>query len=509
MLATTHASSLIGLEAFPVHVEVDIARGLPTFDLVGLAEAAVRESRTRVRAALEQSGYVFPMRRVTVNLAPADVRKAGTGFDLAIAIATLAATGDCGADDLEHWLLLGELSLTGGLRGVRGVLPQVLAARQRGLRGVIVARDNATEAAIVQGIDVRAASTLREVTDFLSGGPELQRVPSGVPHESDDLGVDEPWGETLDLTDVRGQEQAKRAFEIAAAGAHNLLLVGPPGGGKTMLARTMPTLLPRLEFQEALEVTAVHSVAGTLRRGVALMHRRPFRAPHHTASSVGLVGGGDPPRPGEIALAHHGVLFLDELPEFQREALEALREPMEEGQVTIVRARSRAVFPARFTLVAAMNPCPCGYAGDPSDRCDCADERVNRYRSRVSGPLLDRVDLHIQLPPVRVAQLGEAAAGPTSADVRTRVCASRRIQYARNGGDCNARLGVRALREVTDLDPACTHLLSGAAERLGLSARAINRVLKVARTIADLGGEARVRPHHLAEAVGYRAPGRG
>ncbi len=507
MLATTHASTLIGLDAFPVHVEVDIARGMPAFDLVGLAEAAVRESRTRVRAAVEQSGFPFPMRRVTVNLAPADVRKAGTGFDLAIAVATLAAAGECGTERLDHWLLLGELSLTGGLRGVRGVLPQVLAARNRGLHGVVVATENGAEAAVVQGIDVRQADTLREVCDFLSGGPELRAVPPARVAPPGPTAV--AGEETLDLTDVRGQEQAKRAFEIAAAGGHNLLLVGPPGGGKTMLARTMPTLLPPLDFQEALEATAVHSVAGTLRAGLALLRDRPFRAPHHTASAVGLVGGGDPPRPGEIALAHHGVLFLDELPEFQREALEALREPMEEGHVTIVRARARARYPARFTLVAAMNPCPCGYAGDPSDRCDCPEERVKRYRARVSGPLLDRVDLHVQLPPVRVAQLGEAAAGPTSAEVRSRVHASRARQAARNGGDTNARLGVRALREAVDLDAGCTHLLTGAADRLGLSARAINRVLKVSRTIADLEGEVRVRTHHLAEAIGYRAPGAG
>jgi len=505
MLATTHASTLIGLEAHPVSVEVDVSRGLPMFDLVGLAEAAVRESRTRVRSALEQSGYPFPLRRVIVNLAPADVKKAGTGFDLAIAVATLAAAGECSVDRLGDYLLLGELSLTGNLRGVRGVLPQVMAARERGLTGVIVAPDNAPEAAVVEGIVVHAADTLRDVCRFLNGEGTLATTPHGVPATTltaeDDAAL-------LDLQDVRGQEQAKRAFEIAAAGGHNVLLVGPPGGGKTMLARTMAGLLPPLTFREAIEATAVHSVAGTLRPGVALLERRPFRAPHHTASAAGLVGGGDPPRPGEIALAHHGVLFLDELPEYSRETLEGLREPLEEGRVTIVRARSRATYPARFMLVAAMNPCPCGYAGDPSDRCECSDERVKRYRARVSGPLLDRIDLHVQLPPVRVAQLGESARGPLSAEVRVRVTAARKLQNDRQN-ECNARLGVRAVRAHCGLDAMGSKLLTDAADRLGLSARAVHRVLKVARTIADLDASPEVMPHHLAEAVGYRAPGSG
>ncbi|MFO0607017.1 MAG: YifB family Mg chelatase-like AAA ATPase [Polyangiales bacterium] len=500
MNATTHASTMIGLDTHPVQVEVDIARGLPAFDLVGLAEAAVRESRTRVRAALEQSGFPFPQRRVTVNLAPADVRKAGTGFDLAIAVGTLAAMGECAQERLGEWLLLGELSLSGGLRGVRGALPQCVAARDRGFRGVIVASENAPEAAVVEGLEVRGADTLREVCDFLSGRGDL------APTATRPLDANPVAWAGLDLRDVKGQEHAKRALEIAAAGGHNLLMVGPPGAGKTLLSRALPGLLPPLSLRESMEVTAVHSVAGMLRQGVALVRERPYRAPHHTASAVGLVGGGDPPRPGEIALAHHGVLFLDELPEFPRESLEALREPLEEGHVTIVRARTRASYPARFTLVAAMNPCPCGWHGDPSDRCECSEERVKRYRARVSGPLLDRIDLYVALPPAKVADLDAAPSGPTTEEVRARVAAAREAQLAR-GGDINARLTVRTLPAAVALDASGQRLLRSASERMGLSARAVHRVMKVARTVADLDGSDGVMAHHLAEAVGYRAPG--
>ncbi|MDP3277851.1 MAG: YifB family Mg chelatase-like AAA ATPase [Deltaproteobacteria bacterium] len=503
MLAATHASTLVGLEAHPVQVEVDIARGLPAFDLVGLPEASVRESRMRVRSALEQVGFLIPTRRVTVNLAPADLRKYGAGFDLAIAVATLAAARECPEEILERWMLIGELSLNGNLRPVRGVLAMVLCARKQGFLGVVVPAENAAEAAVVSGLSVRAARSLSEVIAFLRGEYELptaERV-SSAPNES----------EVVDLSDIRGQHAARRALEIAAAGAHNVLFMGPPGGGKTLLAKAMPGILPPLTFDEAIEVTSVYSVAGMLRGGVSLVERRPFRAPHHTASTVGLVGGGDPPRPGEIALAHHGVLFLDELPEFSRDSLEALREPLEDGSVTIVRSRVRSTFPARFTLVAAMNPCPCGYQGDPSDRCDCSAERVKRYRSRVSGPLLDRIDLCVHLPGSPAMVYGEAPDGPSSQSVRTHVSAARDRQMQREANQRapNARLTPRALRAVAALEPDARGLVTLAAERMGLSARAMTRVLRVSRTIADLEGESSVSAVHVAEAVGYRSMAQG
>jgi len=500
MLAICHSSTIVGLEAFEVEVEVDIARGLPAFDLVGLPEAAVKESRVRVRSAIEHMGFAFPMRRVTVNLAPADVRKFGAGFDVAIAVAVLAASGEVPAEALIPWVMIGELSLNGSIRPVRGVLTQVLGAKRRGARGVIVPYDNAAEAAVVEGIDVRVAPSLRAVIEFLRSEGELEPARAGdnaVRPES-----------TVDLADVRGQSAAKRALEIVAAGGHNVLFSGPPGGGKTMLARTIPGLLPAMSFDESLETTAIHSVAGLLRPGVPLMAERPFRAPHHTASAVGLLGGGEPPRPGEIALAHNGVLFLDELPEFLRDALEGLREPLEDGCVTIVRARSRTTFPAKFTLVAAMNPCPCGFYGDPSDRCSCSDDRIKKYRARISGPLMDRIDLFVPLPPVRVAQLGEPPDGPHTSDVRARVVAARERQRLRpvQRGEINSRLASRSLNDIAALDAESRALLSTASDRLGLSARAATRVLRVARTIADIEGVDAVASAHVAEAIGYRTP---
>ncbi|HEY8086756.1 MAG TPA: YifB family Mg chelatase-like AAA ATPase [Polyangiaceae bacterium] len=505
MLATALAATLVGLQAHLVRVEVEGRRGPTYFELVGLAEAAVRESRVRVKSALAQVGLQLGECQIVVNLAPADVPKAGSGFDLALATATASAMGMVPREALEGVLFAGELSLEGTLQPLRGVLPQLLGARAQGVRRAIVPRANAAEAALVEGVDVSTAGSLAEVLRALSGGEALPRA--------------EPPGElpvsyaAEDLADVRGQAGARRAIEVACSGGHNLLMIGPPGAGKTMLARRLPGLLPPLSTDEALEVTAIHSVAGLLsvRR---LSRARPFRAPHHTVSEVGLVGGGDGPRPGEVSLAHQGVLFLDELPEFRRSALEALRQPLEDGVVTISRARGKATFPARSLLVCAMNPCPCGYLGSPGDRCACTPERVRAYRAKMSGPLLDRIDVHVVLPPVEVAALQAPAKGEGSAAVRARIETARDVQRGRRErgqveASANAALGPRDLERVALLCPASARMLGAAVERLGLSARAYAKVLRVARTIADMEGADAVRPAHVAEAIGLRVLDRG
>ncbi len=503
MLAKVLSSAVLGVDAYTVEVELDIAGGLPYFATVGLPEGAVRESKDRVKAAIKNSGYSYPDDRITVNLAPADVRKEGAAFDLPIALAILAAEGAVKKEPLTRYLIVGELSLDARVKPVRGVLSMAIHARDNKLRGIVVPRENAAEAAVVSGIEVYGVDSLSRTVQFLNGSAPLEPVsadPFGTFSDGD--------RDMVDFSEVKGQELAKRALEVAAAGGHNVLLVGPPGSGKTMLSRRVPTILPDLTFDESLETSKIYSVVGMMPKDRGLVTVRPFRAPHHTISDAGLIGGGQVPRPGEVSMAHNGVLFLDELPEFRKNVLEVLRQPLEDGHVTISRAVVSITYPARFMLVAAMNPCPCGYLGDRKHECQCSPRLVAQYRSRISGPLLDRMDIQIEVPAVDYRDLSIDTVGESSAVVKERVERARAVQRERLGNDriyCNAQMKNRHITRFCKLDNTSLTLLERAMESMGLSARAYHRILKIARTIADLDAGDRITPTHIAEAIQYRS----
>lgn len=503
MLAKVIGCSLTGVDGLLVQVEVDLAQGLPSFSTVGLAEGAVREAKDRVRAAIKNGGYGFPQGRITVNLAPAAVRKEGTGYDLPIALGILAAAGIVPHDLLASTAIVGELSLDGSVRPVPGVLPMALAARQEGLSRFLVPAGNGAEAAIVQGLEVLPIERLDQAVELLAGRTAIAPL---IVDPAELFACDD--GYSVDFADVKGQEYAKRAMEIAAAGGHNLLLTGVPGTGKTMMARRLPTILPDLTLEEAIETTKVFSTAGLLPEKTPLLVTRPFRSPHHTVSDAGLIGGGQVPRPGEVSLAHNGVLFLDELPEFKKHVLEVLRQPLEDGTVTIARAATSLNFPARFMLVAAMNPCPCGFLGDRVRACTCNPLQVQRYRSRLSGPLLDRIDMHVEVPAVQVKELIGQPSGESSAAIRDRVNRARARQRQRFAGTgrlyCNAQMSAKEVKRWCRLDGASADLLNQSITRLGLSARAYHRILKIALTIADLAGAEVPATAHVAEAIQYR-----